>query len=61
MPDCLINGDVFVILNATINNISVGSCRSFYWWRNPEYPSKTVNIPEVTDNHFHIKLLMTYY
>jgi len=49
-----------VILNATINNISVGSCRSFYWWRNPEYPSKTVNIPEVTDNHFHIKLLTTH-
>ena len=22
----------------------------FYWWRNPEYPKKTTNLSQVTDN-----------
>jgi hypothetical protein len=27
----------------------------FYWWRKPEYPEKTINLPQVTDK----LLLMT--
>jgi hypothetical protein len=23
---------------------------TFYWWRKPEYPEKTTNLPQVTDN-----------
>jgi hypothetical protein len=28
----------------------------FYWWRKPEYLEKTVNLPQVTDKHYHIML-----
>jgi hypothetical protein len=30
-------------LNATFNDISIISWRSFYWWRKQEYPKKTLN------------------
>ena len=26
----------------------------FYWWRKPEYPDKTTNLPQVTDKVDHI-------
>jgi len=25
--------------------------RQFYWWRKPEYPEKTTDMPQVTDKH----------
>jgi dihydrofolate reductase len=26
----------------------------FYWWRKPEYPKKTTDLPQVTDNFYHM-------
>ena len=28
----------------------------FYWWRKPEDPGKTTDLPPVTDNLYHIML-----
>ena len=40
------NGWVSVmVFNATFNNISVISWWSFYWWRKPECPEKTTDLP----------------
>jgi hypothetical protein len=43
-------------LNATFNNISVISWRSFYWWRKPEYLEKAPDLSQVTDKLDHIML-----
>ena len=26
----------------------------FYWWRNPEYPEKTTNLPQANDKLYHM-------
>jgi hypothetical protein len=40
----------FVVLNVTFNTISVIPWSSVYWWRKPEYPEKTIDLSQVTDN-----------
>ena len=38
-----------IVFNATFNNSSVISWGQFYWWRKPEYPVKTTDLPQDTD------------
>jgi len=46
-----------MVFNATFNNISVYRGIQLYWWRKPEYPERTTELPQITDKSlYHIKL-----
>ena len=46
-----------MVFNATFNNISDISWRSVVLVEETEYPEKTTDLPQVTDNFFHIMLI----
>ena len=45
-----------MVFNATLTNISVYCGVQIYWWRTPEYPEKTTDLPQVTDKVYDIML-----
>jgi hypothetical protein len=45
-----------MVFNATFNNIQLYHGSQFYWWRKPEYPEKTTDLPQVPDKTYHILL-----
>ena len=50
-----VNGLWIMVFNATFTEFYRGG--QYYWWRKPEYPEKTTNLLQVTDNLCHIMLI----
>ena len=49
-----------MVFNTTFNNISVISWRSVLLVKEPEYPEKTTDLPQVTDKLYYIHFVILY-
>ena len=49
-----------MVLNATVNNISIYPGGQFYWRRKPDYPGKTTDLSKVIDKFYHIMLFRVH-
>jgi hypothetical protein len=49
-----------MVLNATVNNISIYPGGRFYWRRKPDYPGKTTDLSKVIDKFYHIMLFRVH-
>jgi hypothetical protein len=45
-----------MVFSTTFNNISLYCGCELYWWRKPDDPEKSIDLPYVTDKLYHIKL-----
>ena len=52
----VVSGFGFMVFNTTFNNISVTSLRGQSYWRKPECPEETTDLPQVIDKLYHIML-----
>ena len=59
MTSCHLNPLVIVasyLLYLLVELRPLSTIFQFYWWRNPEYPEKTTDLPQVTDKLNHTVL-----